>query len=155
MKYGFVKLSEILWNLLKLCETLLAKFQWNFMSFRNSWNFASLRHRHWVIPMTSPSFIITVMLSISHHCLIFRGDPPNIKPLWMTDDITMMMHEGDVIGITQCLYLPKAELNTKNSTRRRPKASSGWVFGLQLDSIKKSNGHFWVLFISILITTNW
>ena len=35
----------------------------------------------------------------------------------MMDDITMMMNEGDVIGINQWLCLPKAELNTKNSTQ--------------------------------------
>ena len=102
-------------------------------------NSAFGRHRHWLIPMESPSFIIIVMSSIIHHGLIFRGDPPNIKPWWMIDDITMMMNEGDVIGINQCLCLPKAELNTKNSTRRRRKASSGWVFGVQLDSLEKSN----------------
>ena len=100
-------------------------------------NSALGRHRHWLIPMESPSFIIIVMSSIIHHGLIFRGDPPNIKPWWMIDDITMMMNEGDVIGINQCLCLPKAELNTKNSTRRRRKASSGWVFGVQLDSLEK------------------
>ena len=33
------------------------------------------------------------------------------------NDMTMMMYEYDVIGINQCLCLPKAELNTKNSTR--------------------------------------
>ena len=33
------------------------------------------------------------------------------------NDITMMMIEYDVIGINQCMCLPKAELNTKNSTR--------------------------------------
>ena len=33
------------------------------------------------------------------------------------NDMTMMMNEYDVIGINQCLCLPKAELNTKNSTR--------------------------------------
>ena len=30
-----------------------------------------------------------------------------------------MMNEYDVIGINQCLCLPKAELNTKNSTKRQ------------------------------------
>ena len=39
----------------------------------------------------------------------------------------MMMNECDVIGINQCLCLPKAELNTKNSTRWQR------VFGVQLD----------------------
>ena len=33
----------------------------------------------------------------------------------MIDDITMMMIEGDVIGINQCLCLPKADLNTKKT----------------------------------------
>ena len=31
--------------------------------------------------------------------------------------MTMLMNEYDVIGINQCLCLPKAELNTKNSTK--------------------------------------
>ena len=35
----------------------------------------------------------------------------------MMTDMTMMMNEYDVIGINLCLFLPKAELNTKNSTR--------------------------------------
>ena len=34
----------------------------------------------------------------------------------MMNDMTMMMDEYDVIGINQCLCLPKAELNTKNSS---------------------------------------
>ena len=33
------------------------------------------------------------------------------------NEMTMMMYEYDVIGINQCLCLPKAELNTKNSAR--------------------------------------
>ena len=33
------------------------------------------------------------------------------------NDMTMMMDEYDVIGINQWLCLPKAELNTQNSTR--------------------------------------
>ena len=37
----------------------------------------------------------------------------------MMNDMSMMMNEYDVIGIHQCLCLPKAELNTKNSTKRR------------------------------------
>ena len=37
----------------------------------------------------------------------------------MMNDMTVMMNEYDVIGINQCLRLPKAELNTKNSTKRR------------------------------------
>ena len=37
----------------------------------------------------------------------------------MMKDMTMMMNEYDVIGINHCLCLPKAELNTKNSTRRQ------------------------------------
>ena len=36
-------------------------------------------------------------------------------------------------------YLPKAELNTRNSTKRRRKASFGWVSGVQLDSQEKKN----------------
>ena len=55
----------------------------------------------------------------------------------MIDDITMMMNEGDFIGINQCLCLPKAELKTKNLNRRRREASSGGVFGVQLDSLEK------------------
>ena len=31
-----------MWNFVELYETLLPKFQWNFMSFENSWNFTSL-----------------------------------------------------------------------------------------------------------------
>ena len=33
--------------------------------------------------------------------------------------MSMMMNEYDVIGINQRLCLPKAELNTKNSTKRQ------------------------------------
>ena len=36
-------------------------------------------------------------------------------------------------------HLPKAELNTRNSTKRRRKASFGWVSGVQLDSQEKSD----------------
>ena len=79
-------------------------------------NSAFGRHRQWLIPMKSPSFIIIVILSIIHHGLIFGGSPRNIKPWRMMDDITMMINEGDSIGINHCLCLPKAELNTKNST---------------------------------------
>ena len=43
---------------------------------------------------------------------------------------------GDQIRIDQCLCLPKAELNTKNLTKRQP--SFGWVFGVQLDFLEKS-----------------
>ena len=42
----------------------------------------------------------------------------------MIDDITMM-NEGDVIGFTQCLCLPKSELNTKNETTRP--LVNGWL----------------------------
>ena len=35
------------------------------------------------------------------------------------NDMSMIMNEYDVIGINQCLCLPKAELNTKNSTKRQ------------------------------------
>ena len=55
----------------------------------------------------------------------------------MYDEWTMMMNNYDVVGINQCLYLPKAELNTKNSTKRPGKGSFGWVFGVQLDSLEK------------------
>ena len=34
--------------------------------------------------------------------------------------MSMMMNEYDVIGINQCLCLPKAELNTKNEPKRPP-----------------------------------
>ena len=37
----------------------------------------------------------------------------------MMNDMSMMMKEYDVIGINQCLCLPKAELNAKSSTKRR------------------------------------
>ena len=40
-------------------------------------------------------------------------------------DMTMMMDEYEMIGINQCLCLLKAELNTKNSTKRRRKVSFG------------------------------
>ena len=43
----------------------------------------------------------------------------------MVNDMTMMMDEYDMIGINQCLCLPKAELNIENSTKRRRKASFG------------------------------
>ena len=56
----------------------------------------------------------------------------------MMNDMTVMMNEYDVIGINQCLRLQKAELNTKNSTKRRRKASFGWVFGVQLGLLEKS-----------------
>ena len=39
--------------------------------------------------------------------------------------MTMMMNEYDMIGINQCLCLPKAELNAKNTTKRDRKASFG------------------------------
>ena len=35
----------------------------------------------------------------------------------MMNDMTILMNGYDVIGIKQCLCLPKAELSTKNSTR--------------------------------------
>ena len=34
--------------------------------------------------------------------------------------------------------LPKAEFNTKNSTKQRRKASFGGVFGVQFDSLQKN-----------------
>ena len=37
----------------------------------------------------------------------------------------MELEDSDEIGINYCLCLPKAELNTKNSTKRRRKASFG------------------------------
>ena len=43
---------------------------------------------------------------------------------------------GDQIRIDQCLYIPKAELKTKNLTKRQ--LSFGWVFGVQLHLLKKS-----------------
>ena len=55
----------------------------------------------------------------------------------MNDMTIMMMNEYDMIGHNQCLCLPKAELNTKNSTKRRGKASFGWVFSAQLDLLEK------------------
>ena len=48
----------------------------------------------------------------------------------------MMLEDSDEIGINKCLCLPKAELNTKNSTKRRRMASFGWVFGFQLDLLE-------------------
>ena len=50
----------------------------------------------------------------------------------MMNDMTMMMNEYDVIGINQCLRLPKAELNTKNSTWWQLWLPPGCVFGVQL-----------------------
>ena len=52
------------------------------------------------------------------------------------DDMTMVMIEGDIIGINQCLCLPKAKLSTKNSTNG-PEGPAGWVFGVQLDALEK------------------
>ena len=40
--------------------------------------------------------------------------------------------------INKLLYLPKAELKTKNSTKRRREASFGLVFGFQLDLLEKN-----------------
>ena len=34
--------------------------------------------------------------------------------------------------------MPKAELKTKNSTKRRRKVSFGWVFGFQLNLLEKN-----------------
>ena len=101
-------------------------------------NSAFGRHRHWWIPITSYSFIIIDMSFIIYQLL-------ESDPTWQVgslssesiDDMTMMMNEYDMIGINQCLCLPKAELNTKNSTKRRRKASFGWVFGVQLDLLEK------------------
>ena len=39
--------------------------------------------------------------------------------------VMMVLEDSDEIGINECLCLPKAELNTKNSTKRRRKASFG------------------------------
>ena len=46
----------------------------------------------------------------------------------------MMLDDGHLIGSTKCLYLPKAELKTKNSTKRR--REFGFIFGAQLDSLR-------------------
>ena len=80
-------------------------------------NSAFGRHRHWWIPITSYSYIIIDMSFIIYQLL-------ESDPTWQVgslssesiDDMTMMMNEYDMIGINQCLCLPKAELNTKNST---------------------------------------
>ena len=96
-------------------------------------NSAFGRHRHWWIPITSYSFIIIDMSFIIYQLL-------ESDPTWQVgslstesiDDMTMMMNEYDMIGINQCLCLPKAELNTKNSTKRRLTAPFGWVSGVQL-----------------------
>ena len=50
----------------------------------------------------------------------------------------MVLEDSDEIGINYCLCLPKAELETKNSTKRRRKASFGCVFGFQLDLLEKN-----------------
>ena len=50
----------------------------------------------------------------------------------------MMFDDCYTIGINQWLCLPKAELKTKNSTKRRRMASFGWVFGFQLDLLEKN-----------------
>ena len=44
------------------------------------------------------------------------------------NDMTMMMNEYNVICINQCLCLPKAELNTKNTTKR-PREGVVWLSG--------------------------
>ena len=54
-------------------------------------------------------------------CLSFIGWP-NDMLMHMSfclpmNDMTMVMNKCYVLSINQCLYLPKAELNTKNSTR--------------------------------------
>ena len=46
--------------------------------------------------------------------------------------VMMLLEDSDEIGIKLCLCLPKAQLNSKNSTKRRRKASFDWVF-VQLD----------------------
>ena len=53
----------------------------------------------------------------------------------------MVLEDSDEIGINECLYLPKAEMNTKNSTKQRLKASFGWVFGVQLGLLEKKVSH--------------
>ena len=112
---GHPHITSYSWRFYVFCESLF--FSWSELNIKNStkqqqscrlveflvFNSAFGRQRHWLIPMESPSFIIIVMSSIIHHGLIFRGDPPNIKPWWMIDDITMMMNEGDVISINQYL----------------------------------------------------
>ena len=40
--------------------------------------------------------------------------------------VMMVLEDSDEIGINECLCLPKAELNTKNSTKRHRKALSFW-----------------------------
>ena len=45
--------------------------------------------------------------------------------------------DDNLFGINKLLCLPKVELKTKNSTKRRRKASFGWVFGFQLDLLEK------------------
>ena len=44
----------------------------------------------------------------------------------------MVLEDSAEIGIDKSLCLPKAEFNTKSSTKRRRKSSFGWVFGVQL-----------------------
>ena len=47
--------------------------------------------------------------------------------------MTMMMDEYDVIGINQCLCLPKAELNTKTNPNGHHSVAVWVRFGVQLD----------------------
>ena len=46
--------------------------------------------------------------------------------------------------------MPKAELNIKNSTKRRRKASFGWVFAFQLDLLEKH-----LITLSVLHLVHW
>ena len=54
----------------------------------------------------------------------------------------MVLEDSYEIGINKCLCLPKADLKTKNSTKRQLNQTAallsfGWVFGFQLDSLEK------------------
>ena len=75
------------------------------------------RHRH-------------VIHHLSIHWKVIQLAASWITFQWI-DGWWMTWNEYDVIGINQCLCLPKAELNTKNSTRWEP-PQPGWVFGVEL-----------------------
>ena len=114
-------------------------------------NTAFGRHRHCL-----PSIIILVVAKRLSTTLFPSSTLPVIGILHAGSNMRMM---DDCVGFKQCRFLPKAELNTKNSTRwqllifcldhvfvswrpswtrkTQPGGSSaalpGWVFGVQLD----------------------
>ena len=59
------------------------------------------------------------LVNTYHMILIHRHRHVIYLSIHWIDRWWMTWNEYDVIGINQCLCLPKAELNTKNSTRRQ------------------------------------